>query len=269
MTKNIFLSSILALCLAACGGEKAQENTQPSPAAPASTSGKVIKVALDPLYPPFVQQTPKGLEGFDVDVLQAIADKSGLQMSFDPYPWEGLFERLNTGEVDIVAGGITVSESRKPNMDFSDSYNEISTVLLVGKDSHIDTFEQMRGKKVAYQLNTSAEATLQKLQGSGELAKDLGSNSAWETVKRVLANDASKVDATIGDSSPLEYYAKQYADTGLKVIYNPNLPKETNAFAVKKGNTELVDKLNKGLAAIKSDGTYDKIKEKWLGKTPQ
>lgn len=267
LSKNIFLSSVLALFLAACGGQKAQQNAAPAPSTPApQNAANVVKVAIEPLYPPFSMQTPQGISGFDVDVLKAAAEKGGFQVDFVLVPWESLFERLNTNEVGIVAGGITILESRKPNMDFSDSYNELSTVLLVGKDSPIQSFEQIRGKKVAYQLDTSAEANLKKLQGTSELDTSLGNNSVWETVKRVMADDDSKVDATIGDSSPMEYYVKQYSDKGLRIVYNENFPKELNAFAVKKGNTELLNKLNKGLADIKADGTYNKIREKWFGK---
>lgn len=269
MTKNLFLTSAFALILAACGGgDKAAAPTE-SPAATNNPNEKVYKVVLDPLYPPFVQQSPKGLEGFDVDVLQAVADKAGFKVSFTPHPWEGVFDTLETGTADIVAGGITVSEERKPKMDFSDTYNEIATTLLVKKDSGIQTFEQAKGKNIAYQLDTSAEAALKKLQNTNELNPLLGSNSAWETVKRVMATDNSKVDATIGDSSTLEYYTKQYPDQNLQVIYNQNLPTEINAFVVKKGNAELLAKINKGLADIKADGTYDKIKERWMGKAQQ
>lgn len=268
LSKNIFLSSVLAIFLAACGGQKAQQNaaSAPSASAPQQNAANVVKVAIEPLYPPFSVQTPQGISGFDVDILNAIAQKAGFQVDYVLVPWEGLFERLNTNEVGIVAGGITILESRKPNMDFSDSYNELSTVLLVEKDSPIQSFEQIRGKKVAYQLDTSAEANLKKLQGTNELDISLGNNSVWETVKRVMATDNSKVDATIGDSSPMEYYVKQYGDKGLRIVYNENFPKELNAFAVKKGNTELLNKLNKGLADIKADGTYNKIREKWFGK---
>lgn len=269
MKMKFLLAPLVAFTLAACGGDKSApaDNAQAASDA-AANKGTVVRVAVEPVYPPFVQSLPAGqFEGFDIDVLNAAAEKGGFTVSFSPYPWTGLLERLNNNEVDIVAGGMSVTEERSAQYDFSHAYNEEGMVLVLPKDSTIKSFNELRNKKVAYQPNTGEAAELQKVQG-GELPKELGENSAWLSFKRVLGTDGqTPVDATIGASSSMHYYADKYANQGITILPLDNLPKRPTAFVVKKGNTELLSKLNKGLDAIKADGTLQKLHDKWLHDT--
>lgn len=265
---NALISSVVALFLAACGGADQATEKQPNntAASPAQSNKPIVKVAIDPNYPPFSLHGPDGLSGFDVDMLKAIAEKSGFEVTFSPYPWDILLAQLNSGQADIATGGITITDERKTQMDFSEPYNEISIALLTHSGSGIQNFEQARGKKIAYKAETTAETALRKLLNGTEPDTSLGTETAWKAVQYALPSSegGGKADAVIGDSTLFEYYAKQYADKDVKVIYNPTATKELNAFVVKKGNNELLSKLNKGLAEIKADGTYDKIRNKWL-----
>ncbi|SSY80224.1 transporter substrate-binding domain-containing protein [Alysiella crassa] len=259
--KTWLLAPVVAFTLAACGGDDNKTPATASSAAPAAAaSGNVLKVAVEPVYPPFVQPLPSGgFEGYDIDVLNAIAEKEGFTVSYTPYPWDILFQQLDSGAADVVAGGLSATEKRKETMDFTDSYDSISLVLAVPKDSPIKTFTDVRDKTVSYQKGTKAAEELAKLQNKAPNEKD-ATDSAWLTIKAVMGGK----DAAIGDSAPFEYYANQYKDTNIRLIYNDNAQIEPIGFVVKKGNTELLAKLNKGLAAMKADGTLDKIHHKWM-----
>lgn len=267
-TKCWLLMPLMAFTLAACGGG----NKAATPAAPAETAvaqnnshANMVRVAVEPVYPPFVQPLSQGgFEGFDIDVLSAIAEKGGFKVSFTPYPWVELFDRLNKDEVDIVAGGMTITEERRQKFDFSNQYATENVVLVVPQNSPIKSLHDVHNKRVAYQIDTYESNELQKIQGT-HFDKDLGTESAWLSFKRVLDTDPKqKADAAIGASTAFEYYAKQYKDAGVSLIYDTQLPDKQTAFIVKKGNTELLSKLNKGLDMIKADGTLEKLRTKWM-----
>lgn len=262
--KTWLLAPVVAFTLAACGGGDNKAPAAASSAAPAAAaSGNVLKVAVEPVYPPFVQPLPSGgFEGYDIDVLNAIAEKEGFTVSYTPYPWDVLFQQLDSGAADVVAGGLSATEKRKETMDFTDSYDSISLVLAVPKDSPIKTFADVRDKTVSYQKGTNAAEELAKLQNKALNEKD-ATDSAWLTIKAVMGGKDGK-DAAIGDSAPFEYYAQKYKDSNIRLVYNDNAQVEPIGFVVKKGNTELLAKLNKGLAAMKADGTLDKIHDKWM-----
>lgn len=261
MKAKLCLFTSIAMLMTACGGEHNHQNSKPADTSAVSANANLptYRVAIEPLYPPFVQQAPQGAEGFDVDLLNAIAEKEGFKINYVPMPWSGLFASLDNNEADIVAGGMAISEDRQAKMDFTEPYYETEIVLLVDKDSPIQSFENARGKKISYQSGTSTVPVIKSQLG--EPNPELASDSAWLSVKDMLSD---KSDAAIGHSGSFKYYAHQYQKEGLRVVSNPNLPKEMNAFAIKKGNTELQAKLNKGLAAIKADGTYDKLYQKWM-----
>ncbi|ULJ67556.1 substrate-binding periplasmic protein [Wielerella bovis] len=266
MTKSWILAPMVAVVLSACGGGESQPVASNTPATTTSENGVTYRVAIEETYPPFVQSCPtcpNGAEGFDIDLLNAIAQKEGFQLTYKPVLWEGIFDLPENGGTDIIAGGLSVTDERKTKVDFTDSYYETSTVLAVPQSSSIQSFADAKGKKVAYQVNTSMVDTLRNKVG--EPAKDLGFDNAWLTIKSVMAKQS---DAAIGHSGSFHYFVTQYKDEGLRLVYDDTLPKEPSAFAIKKGNTELLEKLNRGLAAVKADGTWDKLKDKWLGDKP-
>ncbi len=270
--KKFFYLPLIALALNACGGgDKGAATAASQAAAPQAQSNQpVVRVAVEPVYPPFVQQLPQGgYEGFDVALMNEIAKRQGFQVNYMPTVWAGIFDRLANGEMDVVIGGVAIAADRKEKVDFSESYLTNHIVFVVKENSPLTTVEQvLNGKRIAYQNETFSSAELSKLQ-NGKLDKTLGEGSAWKTIQRVMVNDGRQVDAAIGDSFTTNYYMLQYKDQHLRTIVANNLPSEEVAFAVKKGNTDLLNKLNQGLAAVKADGTFDKLKHEWLDNAHQ
>lgn len=260
--KQFFSVPLMALLLAACGDNKNAATTHSTAAS--SQSKPIVHVGLEPTYPPFVQQLPQGnFEGFDVMLLNEIAKRQGFTVNYSPFLWSGIFDRLRTGEVDVVIGGVSITPERQEMVDFTDSYYSSNVVFMVKEDAPWQTVEQLNGKNIVYQVNTVSAEALSKLQ-NGELNEKMGEDSVWQVTQRIMATDARQVDAVIGEEAPFNYYLRKYPDQHIRMIRSPNLPVENFAFAVKKGNAELLNSLNKGLAEVKADGTLDKLKHDWL-----
>lgn len=269
--KKFFYLPLVALVLSACsGGDKTTTAASQAAAPQTQNNQSVVRVAVEPAYPPFVQQLPQGgYEGFDVALMNEIAKRQGFQVNYMPTVWAGIFDRLANGEMDVVIGGVAIAADRKEKVDFSESYLTNHIVFVVKENSPLTTVEQiLNGKRIAYQNETFSSSELSKLQ-NGKLDKTLGEGTAWKTIQRVMVSDGRQVDAAISDSFTTNYYMLQYKDQHLKIIPATNLPTEDVAFAVKKGNVDLLNKLNQGLAAVKADGTFDKLKHEWLDNAHQ
>lgn len=265
------LTAVLALT--ACeGGSQPAASKQPAsaPAASASSNGgaasnsanlPVYRVAVDPTYQPFISQAPNGeLEGFDADLLEEIGKREGFTLTFISRPWSGIFANLDNNSVDIVTGGAVSTEERRQKWAVSNPYYQVTSVLIAKEGSPIKNFEDAKGKRIAYTSGGSVERLLKKLQGTEQLDPAQNFVSSWLRVKSVMTDGS---DAAIGISASFEYYAAEYPDQKLRVIYPTTPEYDDVVFVVSKNNPELLDRLNKGLEAVKQDGTLDKLKAKW------
>lgn len=262
MKPLITLSACLSSVLVAC---HQGETSSPQPVAsstqqPASTTKPTYRVSSEQVYEPFVTRNEKGTQdGFEFELLNAIAEKQGFQLTFSSKPWEVLVSDLQTNQSDIISSGITITPERQAKIDFSDPYFETSTALLVGKQSHqIQKFSDIKGKVIAAQWDT-VQPKIAKQYGASQVVH---SNSTWLTVKATISGTTS---ATLGDYGSMSYYASRYPQEQLRIIKDPQATPEQLGFGVKKGNRVLLEQLNQGLAQIKADGTYAKIYAKWFG----
>lgn len=250
--------------LTACGGDKPTEETTKADQT-TSPSTNTIKVAVEAPYPPFVQLDSKGgFEGFDVDLLNEIGKREGFQIAIQVHSWDGIFDLLETNEADVIASGVFDTPERASKYSLSIPYHAETMVLVAGKDSLINSFNDAKGKRVAYVPSSLGETILLQLEGGKELDPALAKTGSWPVIQSVMNKSA---DLAIDNSSAYAYYAKQYPDQGLRAIMQDNPAWENVVFAVKKDNNELLTKLNNGITAVKADGTYDKIKSKWFGNT--
>lgn len=271
MMKKLFIGSILcAVALAGCGQDtETAENKVNSPIqtahaeAPMTTSSSVVKpkyrVAAE-IDAPFILKGDKGnVSGFDHDLLMEIAKRQGFELEFTPYPWSSLFTAIEKGEMDMTAGGIYITPERQAKFDFSHAYLETGTSFLQPKESLLRQFGDMRGKKVAVKEKTQAEkATHQALGNTAQVQRH---DTLWLAAKDVFAKHA---DVAVGDTASLRYFVAQHPEFNMEVFSDTGLPKEQYAFLVRKGNPELLAKLNQGLAEVKADGTYTQLYQKWF-----
>lgn len=265
---RLIIVSALTMGLAACGGQSNNTTSAASQTATTSSSpspnANTLRVAIEPIYPPYVIPGIKGeFNGYDVEVLKAIAERENMNITFTPYPWVSLFERLDSNEADIVAGGLSPNEERKLIMDFTEPYAETTIVLAVPQDSNIQNFGDTKDKKIIYQKDSSDANIWTKNQGTS-LSSQNAVDSAWLSFRAIINAKESNADAALGHEAVFSHYLKEYKDSGVKLVKDVNFTTEPMAFAVKKGNAELLNKLNTRLAEMKADGTLAKLHEKWV-----
>lgn len=224
-------------------------------------SGEVYTVATEPTFPPFDTTDEDGnIVGFDMDLMNAIAEDQGFSVEFVSYNFDGLIPALQSGNADIVAAGMWASDERKAEVDFSETYFDSGVVLAVADDNNtINSVDDLTSDmKVAYQVGTSSMDVAQQLEEEGKIAEAVGFDKVNDAV---LAVNAGEVDALLNDKPVTLEYMNQQPDI-IKIV-GENVTTESYGIAVKKGNTELLDKINAGLKNVQEDGTFDELLEKW------
>lgn len=247
------------LMLAACSK---QEPAAPAASALPAPAAKIYVVGTDAAYAPFESQNEKGeIVGFDIEVVQAAAQKAGIEVKFLNTPWEGIFNSLGQGDRDLLVSSITITDERKQTMDFSTPYFDAQQLIAVKKDSKIAKFDDLKNLKVGVQNGTTGDEVITKLQG-----KDSANVKRFESTPLALKElEGGGVDAVVADNGVVVHYVNNNANAQFKTISDKSFAAEQYGIAVKKGNAELLEKINKGLATIKTDGTYDQIHAKYFG----
>ena len=273
LTTRRFLQTVgllaAGLLLAACGKKEAPaEATAAAPvasaAAPAAPA-KVYAVGTDAAYAPFESQNEKGeIVGLTIDIVTAAAKKAGIEVKFVNTPWEGIFNSLQQGDRDMLASSITITDERKQTMDFTNSYFDAFQLIAVKADSKVAKFDDLKKLKVGVQTGTTGDEVVTKLQG-----KNSTNIKRFESTPLALKElEAGGVDAVVADNGVVINYVANNAGAKFKTVSDKAFAPEQYGFAVKKGNAELLGLLNKGLADIKADGSYDQIYAKYFGAAP-
>ncbi len=252
------------LVLAACNKQEPAQTAAPAASAPAAPAAKVYVVGTDAAYAPFESQNEKGeIVGFDIDVVKALAAKAGIEVKFVNTPWEGIFNALTQGDRDLLVSSITITDERKQTLDFSSPYFDAKQLIAVKADSKIAKFADLAKLKVGVQTGTTGDEVVTKLQG-----KESANVKRFESTPLALKElEAGGVDAVVADNGVVIHYVTNNAGAKFKTVSDTSFAAEQYGIAVKKGNADLLAKINKGLADIKADGTYDKIYASYFGAT--
>ena len=220
---------------------------------------KELVVGSSATYRPFAYETPtKEIVGYDIDIIRAVAQKAGLQIKIVNTPWTGIFAALNNGDVDLVISGVTINDKRKQSYDFTAPYFEARQLIAVNKDSTVKNLKDLSGKKVAVVTGSTADDIASR--EFGKTNPDIRRFESTPVIISELANGG--VDAAIGDNGVIAFRTQEHKQ--LKTVSDASFPKEYFGIVVKQGNKALLDKLNKGLATVKTDGTYAQIYKKWF-----
>ncbi len=258
-----------AAVLAGCSKapEPAPAAPAPAPAAAASAPApapvaKVYVVGTDAAYAPFESQTPSGeITGYTVDVLKAAATKAGIEVKFVNTPWEGIFKTLDTGERDIVASSVTITDERKLTMDFTGPYFNANQLIAVKDSSKVAKFDDLKKLKVGVQTGTTGDEVVQKLLG-----KTSANIKRFESTPLALKElEAGGVAAVVADNGVVQHYIANNPTAKFKSVSDASFAPEQYGFAVKKGNTELQKKLTDALAAMQADGSLQAMNVKYFG----
>ena len=222
-----------------------------------------LVVGSSATYPPFAYETPgKEIVGFDVDVIQAIAQKRGLTLRIVNTPFTGIFASLNNGDIDLIVSGVTINDRRRQSYDFTMPYFEARQLIAVHSGSAVKSLQDLNGKKVGVVTGSTGDDIASRAFG-----KTSANIRRFDTTPLIIAELANHgVDAAIGDNGVIAYRVKERKD--LTTVSDPTFPKEYFGIAVKQGNTALRDSLNQGLQAIIDDGTYARLYRKWFQAEP-
>jgi L-cystine transport system substrate-binding protein len=289
--KSLFLTLstvlLIVLALAGCGSKNnnAQNAASTSPSGSAdsastapSTTGNaddllnqvktagVMKVGLMGTYAPYnFLNDNKEIDGFDADIAKDIAKRLGVKVEFAPQEFSGLIPSLQAGKIDAIISQVTITEDRKKQIDFTEPYITNEVKIIVKQDNNsITKLEDFKGKNIGVGLGTNDESYLRN-----EVLPKVGKFNikTYDDVITSLQDlNAGRIDATINNL----YALKPIVDkNGFKIKAVGDAIKSDQAgIAVRKNNPEFLAALNKALADMKSDGTYNTIFKKWFGEEP-
>jgi polar amino acid transport system substrate-binding protein len=255
--------------LAACGKKEpeapAAAASAPAPVAAASAApppAKVYAIGTDAAYAPFESQNEKGeIVGLTVDVVNAVAKKAGIEVKFVNTPWEGIFNALQQGDRDMLVSAITITDERKQTGDFSAPYFDAHQLIVVKEKSKVAKFDDLKKLKVGVQTGTTGDEVVSKLLG-----KTNTSVRRFESTPLALKElESGGVDAVVADNGVVVNYVTNNQGAKFKVVNDAAFAPEQYGIAVRKGNAELLGKVNKALADLKADGSYDKLYASYFG----
>jgi polar amino acid transport system substrate-binding protein len=224
------------------------------------TAGKLSTCTHLP-YAPFQFKEGNKIVGFDVDLVDLVAEELDVDQRIVDTPFEGIQsgEDLNASKCDIAAAGMTINDVREKNLDFTDPYFDATQALMVKKGKDISSLEDLKGKKLGVQQSTTGAEYAQKNADGTELVQ-------FEDLALLLtAVKTGQVDAGINDNGVLYDYVKENPDTEVTTEFDTG---EQYGLGVRTGNDALRKKINSVLKEARSDGRYDKIYKKWFGKAP-
>lgn len=225
---------------------------------------QTYNVGSEASYEPFSFKNEMGtVVGFEVDLLNAIGEVAEFNVNFIDTSRNQVVDTLNSGKFDIWASALSVSPERLETMSMSEPYLDFARELYVvdkPENASLQSASDFAGKKIAVnEGSSSAIEFAQKITGSKENVVPAGS-----FYLSVTTTIQGKADATLGDSRILQYYQLKHPEVKARMV-DLGESKKQIAFAVKKDNQEMLDKINQGLNTIKQNGTYDKLVEKWFG----
>ena len=220
-----------------------------------AAGGKLV-MATNAEFPPYEFHDGDKIVGIDAEIAQAIADELGMELEIEDIAFDSIIPEIVSGKADMALAGMTVTEDRKASVDFSDTYATASQMIIVKEDSEIAGPDDLKGVTVGVQLGTTGDIYVSDLEADGTTVERY--NKGFEAVQ---ALSQGKIDAVVIDGEPAKTFVSE--TEGLKIL-DEAFTVEEYAIAVKKGNTELLDKVNGALETLKDNGTLDEIVAKYI-----
>ena len=222
------------------------------------SSGKVI-MATNAEFEPFEYKDGNDIVGIDPEIAQKIADKLGVELEITDIAFDSCIPAINSGKADFVAAGMTATDERRKNVDFSDPYYNAGQAIIVPVDSDITKKEDLEGKKVGVQTGTTGDSYCTNEDGKSEVK--VGEVSRYQKGMDAVSDLMNgRIDAVVIDNFPAQKLAEKNPDK-IKVLDDP-LTTEEYAIACPKGS-ELVDTINEVLKEMKDSGELDEIISKY------
>jgi polar amino acid transport system substrate-binding protein len=225
----------------------------------AKKSEKIV-IATDATWPPmeYINEN-KEIIGFDIDLMRLAAKEGGFEVEFKSTAWDGIFAGLAAGEYDAVISSITITDERKKTMDFSIPYINAGQVLIVKNSTEgVNKLSDLKGKSAGAQIGTTGAMEIEKSEGV-----KLKTYDELGLAIEDLSN--GRIDGVVADTPIAANFALQnekYKDK-LKIVGEP-FTDEYYGVAINKGNTKILEKINKGLQKVLDKKMDEELKDKWL-----
>ncbi len=274
--KKKLVSLGMAVCimasLTACGGSKpaetegaATEGTATEGAATegaategaeteGAATGGTLTMATNAEFPPYEYHEGGEIIGIDVEIGKAIAAEMGMEFEIEDMQFDSIIPSVQAGKADFGAAGMTITEDRKVNIDFSNTYASATQVIIVQEGSDITSPDDLTGKTIGVQLGTTGDLYVEDVED----AKVEQYNKGFEAVQALTQG---KIDAVVIDGEPAKVFVSQ--NEGLKIL-DEAFTEEEYAICVKKGNTELLDGINAAINKLNESGELQKIIDKYI-----
>ncbi|OKP92332.1 amino acid ABC transporter substrate-binding protein [Paenibacillus sp. P32E] len=225
-----------------------------------SKDGKLVIGIDDKFAPMGFRDDNNEIVGFDIDYAKAAAEKMGKEVTFQPIDWSAKESELNSGRIDMIWNGYTITDERKEKVLFTKPYLENSQVVVVLADSTLSKLDDLAGKEVGLQsLSSAADA----LEASPIKAKLSSVSEFTDNVLALTDLKSGRLDGVVIDEVVARYYMSKEPDT--YKLLDESLAPEQYGIGIKKGNEALLTELQKALDELNSDGTAAKISTKWFG----
>jgi polar amino acid transport system substrate-binding protein len=221
--------------------------------------GAPLTVGSDIPYPPFEQGKAPNYEGFDVELMEAVAENIGREAVFQDTSFDTIFLDLARGKFDAVASAATITDEREKTVDFTNPYYLSEQAILVEAGGEIDSVAKLSGTTVGVQQGTTGQEFLEAEGDAGEVRPFPQGPDAVNALK-VGTVDAVVIDIPVAENA---------VEAGEGIEISAAIPTdEQYGFVVAQDEDALLEELNEGLEEAKDDGTFERIYKKWFKRLP-
>ena len=220
----------------------------------AEAAGGTLLMATNAEFPPYEYYEDGDIVGIDVEIAKAIAAKLGMELQIEDMAFDAIIPAVTSGKADFGAAGMTVTEERQRSVEFTDTYANSNQVAIVKEDSDITGSDALAGKIIGVQLGTTGDALATEI-------KDATVERYNKGLEAVQSLTQGKIDAVVIDQATAEAFVKK--TEGIKIL-EEKMSEEEYAIAIKKGNMELVEKMNEAIKELKEEGKIDEIVAKYM-----
>ena len=264
MKKIIILVSLLVLSIgllsgcgvsddASKGGDLSLENIK---------EDGVIVLGLDDSFPPMGFRDSDGnVVGFDIDLAKEVASRMGVELEIKPIDWDAKVLELNNKNIDLIWNGLTITEEREKQINFSKAYLKNRQIIITKSESLIDSKEDLKDKVVGLQLGSSSEDALNSQPDIVKSLKDI--TKYGNNTEALMDLEAGRVDAVVVDEIVGRYYIGKKPD--IYKVAKDDFGVESYGIGFRKGEDKLRDEVDRILDEMSEDGTIDEISKKWFG----
>nr|WP_281413981.1 amino acid ABC transporter substrate-binding protein [Clostridium polyendosporum] len=229
------------------------------------TSKEKLVLGFDDTFVPMGFKDDKGeIVGFDIDLAKEVSKRIDKEITFQSIDWSMKESELNSGKIDLIWNGYTITKEREEKVNFTRPYLDNRQVIITLADSKINSKADLKGMKIGAQNQSSAVDAINK---EAELLKSFkdGKVYTFETNNEALMDlEAKRIDAVVADEILARYYISKKGADKYKILKD-DFGSEAYGVGVRKSDKDLLEKINKAFDDMKKDGTAKEISENWFG----